>query len=69
MKFIYVAYFSVILEMLFQILKAEKYVYEELRTYSAISESGIFSFSTKLKDTYEEKSLTKSGRFGKDFKD
>jgi hypothetical protein len=48
MKFLYVAYFSAILEILFDSLKKKNWVHEELTTYSAISNAGIFHFSTTL---------------------
>lgn len=36
-------------------------------TYSAISNSGIFSFSTTLENIYEKRDLTKSTRVAKSF--
>lgn len=41
------------------------YVHEEMTTYSALSNAGIFSFNTNLENTYEKKVLTKSVRFAK----
>jgi hypothetical protein len=67
MKFLYVAYFSAILEILFDRLKKNNWIHEELNTYSAISKAGIFSFSTILEDRYEEQVLTSSARFTKEF--
>ena len=43
MKFLYLAYFSVVLELLFAILRKKNLFHEELLTYSAISKAGIFS--------------------------
>lgn len=65
MKFLYVAYFSVILEMLFTLLKKMNYVHEDLTTFSAISSSGMFRFSTSLSENFdiEPIDLTQSQRF------
>ena len=68
MKFLFVAYFSVILELLFNILRNKSYFHEELLTYSAISKSGIFSENTSLEHTYEIRGndLTQSVRMARE---
>jgi hypothetical protein len=42
-------------------------VHEELKTYSAISNAGIFHFSTTLEDTYQKAVLTNSIKLAKSY--
>ena len=58
MKFLYIAYFSVVLEMLFDTLNKKNYFHEELTTFSSISQAGIFSFNTSLEHTYQRRTQT-----------
>ena len=68
MKFLYLAYFSVVLELLFSILRKKNLFHEELLTYSSISKAGIFSEDTSLEHTYQVKGidLTQSIKMAKE---
>lgn len=60
-KFLYICYFSVILEIMFSNLKEKKLFHEDINTFSSISSSGIFSNNTTLSSLVEKKfSLTES---------
>lgn len=63
MRFLFLSYFSVVLDLLFKSLKRRHYFHEELNTYSCISKAGIFGEDTSLEQAFERhqpQDLTKS---------